>query len=302
MGTPILAGTNFHVKNDISTRMATGEIRIAGIHTVQSTYPAILSMDKLDTRQRLVKVNSKVNIVPGEMITFTVPPGFPPDCEVAVEPNLMQAPFFFTPHITHVQDSKFSVEYEGSEVLHLEKNCQAVFIRKTTEVKQVHNFCPNLLSAPLKLKSTEQIIDKINMTNMSASERKPFADTIAAHSNVFQPDLLGYNNAYGTVFAHFEWASKARPIPQKLRALSYGSHGAMLYNVKCQQLIDKGVLIRPMEHGIQPIIINNSWLVKKNNATAVKKSFYQCTDQDSQTRCRFRSCEQIPSRSSWESN
>ena len=77
MGTPILAGTNFHVENDVSSRMASNSIDIAGIHTVQSTSPAILNMDQFDTRIRLVNIPNKVNILPGEEITFTVPPGFP---------------------------------------------------------------------------------------------------------------------------------------------------------------------------------------------------------------------------------
>ena len=52
----------------------------------------------------------------------------------------------------------------------------------------------------------------------------------------------------------------------------------MLYNLKCQQLIDKGGLINPYKYGIQPIIVNYSWLVKKNNITA--NSLENCTVKD----------------------
>ena len=42
--------------------------------------------------------------------------------------------------------------------------------------------------------------------------------------------------------------------------------------------MEKGVLINPMDHDIQPIIINNSWIVKKNSST--HKSFDKCTEKD----------------------
>ena len=58
----------------------------------------------------------------------------------------------------------------------------------------------------------------------------------------------------------------------------------MLYNLKCQQLIYKGILINPYEHNIQPIIVNNSWLVK-NNISA--KSLEDCTVKDIRLVVRF---------------
>ena len=276
MGTPILAGTNFHVENDISSRMATNSIIIAGIHTFQSTAPAILNMDQFDTRQRLVHVPNKIDIVPGEMITFSVPSGFPSECEVAVEPNLAQVRAFFTPKIVQVRDSKFTIENEGPEVLQVKKNCQAVTIRMTGDAKQVHHLGKDLLPTPIIPKTTKQMLDEFDVSNIPASRRKSVLDVVEKYSEVFQNDLPGYNNSFGIVYANFEWASKARPTPQKLRAPAYGSHGAMLFNIKCKQLVEKGVLVNPMEHGIQPIIVNNAWLVKKDGTIP----FNDCTEND----------------------
>ena len=82
---------------------------------------------------------------------------------------------------------------------------------------------------------------------------------VSSHIRAFQPDLSGYNHTFGKVYANFKWAGKAQPVPSKLRAPVYGSHGAMLYNMKCQQLKDKGILVNPTDIGIQPVIMN-SWI------------------------------------------
>ena len=94
----------------------------------------------------------------------------------------------------------------------------------TTEAKQAHSSRISLLHAPIKLKSVEQILDEVDFKNIPQSHRKSFLNVITTHSDVFQPDLPGYNNAYGPVYANFEFASKARSTPQKLRAPAYGSH------------------------------------------------------------------------------
>ena len=52
----------------------------------------------------------------------------------------------------------------------------------------------------------------------------------------------------------------------------------MLYNMKCQQLKDKDVLICPTDIGIQPVIINNSWITWKPSAS--RKPLEQCTVND----------------------
>ena len=49
----------------------------------------------------------------------------------------------------------------------------------------------------------------------------------------------------------------------------------MIFNTKCQQLVDKGVLISPAEHNIQPFIISNSWITKK--PSSANKPFKQCS-------------------------
>ena len=103
-------------------------------------------------------------------------------------------------------------------------------------------------------------------------------ETVSSHIKAFQPDLPSYNHAFGKVYTNFEWAGKDWPVPAKLRAPAYGSHGAMLYNLKYQQLKDKGILISPTNIDIQPIITNNSWITWKPSASG--KPLEQCTVND----------------------
>ena len=114
MGTPILAGTNFHVENDISSRMAAGTISIGNYQTIQAISLTILSMDQYDTRSRLVNIPNKLSLLPGEPIILSVPTGFPANCEIIVEPNLAQTTDFFTPHITQVRNSLFTIKSRNS--------------------------------------------------------------------------------------------------------------------------------------------------------------------------------------------
>jgi hypothetical protein len=69
------------------------------------------------------------------------------------------------------------------------------------------------------------------------------------------------------VYASFEFAGPARPTPQRIRTPLYGAHGQILFNQKCAQMKEKGVLIDPADHDIQPIMVQNSWIVKKSQAT-----------------------------------
>ena len=132
--------------------------------------------------------------------------------------------------------------------LTVEEELPSCCIRMTTEAKQVHNVRTDPLLPPSQpKKSMEQIISEFDVSTLPVSHRKSVLKIISDYSEVFQSDLPGYNNEYGPVYANFEFASKARPTPQKLRAPAYGSHGAMLFNIKCQEMEEKGILINPMD-------------------------------------------------------
>ena len=71
------------------------------------------------------------------------------------------------------------------------------------------------------------------------------------------------------MYASFKFASKARPVPDKIRSPNYGSHQDLLFNKKCLLLRQQGVLLDPVEADIQPIMTHNSWVVKKPSGTSV---------------------------------
>jgi len=85
----ILAGTNFHVENDVYSRMAKGTIHIGDTCVIQSSPPSLLALDTLDTRstQRFVKVPTDTIILPGVDYTLSAPPDIPPDSYVMIEFN-----------------------------------------------------------------------------------------------------------------------------------------------------------------------------------------------------------------------
>ena len=95
---------------------------------------------------------------------------------------------------------------------------------------------------------------------------------------VINEDLPGYNNYFGTVNASIQFASRARPSPHKTRMPSYGEHGQRLFNLKALAMVKKGVLIDPYELGIQPVIVNDAWVVKKQGSAHLK--WEDCSEKD----------------------
>ena len=225
-------------------------------------------MDLQDTRQRLVSTNSRVKALPGESIDFTVPSDFPKDCEVLAEANLQQTQPFFQPRLVKVKEGKFSIEHKKGSILELKKGTQEVKIRLTMDAKKVHEEAHMVVQSPPRDQqlTADQVMHEVASnvsTSLTTKDWLPFQTSIKQYLDVFQSDLLGYNQAFGTIYANFEFATKTKPPPHKLRALAYGNHGAILFNQKCSQLKDRGVLIDPLEFGIQPLLVNNSWLIKK---------------------------------------
>ena len=71
---------------------------------------------------------------------------------------------------------------------------------------------------------------------------------------------------------------KSLTSPSQTKSPNVWQSQSHLYNMKCQQLKDKGILISPTNIGIQPIITNNSWITQKPSASG--KPLEQCTVND----------------------
>ena len=282
LGVDILAGTNFHVENDVYCRMSKGTIHIGDHCTIQSSPPSLLTLDTMDTRskQRLVKIPSSTTLMPGDNYTVPGPQDLPQDSFIMLEPNLQQSKPFFLSKITQLQDGAFTVQNQSPDPVHLKKNCQAFSIYTTSTANLFSPSNPHPLDIPpLKDISLKDITSKIIIDgSLSKQEKVPFLNSISKHSQVFQPTLPGYNHAFGPVYASFKFASKARPVPNRLRIPNYGSHQDLLFTQKCQQLRQQGVLLDPAEEGIQPIMTHNSWIIKKPSAATIP--WDKCTVKD----------------------
>ena len=277
----ILAGTNFHVENDVYSRMSKGTIHIGDHCTIQSSPPSLLALDTLDTRstQRFVRIPSNTIILPGDDYTLSAPPDIPPDSFVMVEPNLQQTKPFFEPVISQLEDGFITVKNQSPDPILLKKNCQAFSLYTTSPSPPLMNISNPLDISPIVDRPLKEIVkDVVFDGNLSKQDKQPFLDIIGSRSSIFQPSLPGYNHSFGPVYASFGFASKARPVPQKLRSPNYGSHQDLLFNQKCQQLKLQGVLVDPVEQGIQPIMAHNSWVVKKPSAAS--KPWEKCTVND----------------------
>ena len=273
LGVDILAGTNFHVENDVYSRMAKGTIHIGDACVIQSSPPSLLTLDTLDTRskQRLVKIPASTTLLPGDSYTIRAPQDLPPDSFVLLEPNLQQTSPFFPSSITQLHDGSFTVKNQSPNPVHLKKNCQAFSIYTTSSSNLFSPSSPHPLDIPPMVeKHPEDIIRELTFDgSLSKQDKAPFLNSITKHTAVFQPSLPGYNHAFGPVYASFKFASKARPVPDKLRSPNYGSHQDLLFNQKCQQLHQQGVLLDPVASGIQPAMTHNSWVVKKPSAASI---------------------------------
>ena len=122
-GTDIIGGANFIVDNHIVPDMNRGTIKIADTTVIQSTSPVLVELDQQENmRQRVVGVTRHTTLHPGDHTILPVPPGFPTNGSILVEPNLLQVKPFFAPHMTEVISGTFSVPNDSDELFTAKKN------------------------------------------------------------------------------------------------------------------------------------------------------------------------------------
>ena len=278
----ILAGTSFHKENDVFSRMSKGTIHIGDEIIVQSTPPALLTVHEPEpkTKHFLVQVMKTITILPGDVKSFSAPTEIRPNEVVMIEPNINQCEAFFEPSIVQLDHGRFQVTNTLQNPVTIKKHNAAIVMYTTKEVPNT----PEVLKPDKKPispapKTLKDIMKEVKIDgNLPSTEKDIFKNTISQNLEVFQPNLPGYNGAYGQVFASFEFASKTRPLPQKLRLPNYGSIQDSLFNLKCQELEASGVIIDPLANEIQPALTHNAWVVKKPSSS--HKSWDQCETKD----------------------
>ena len=278
LATDFLAGTNFIIENDVTISMAKNKVTIGDTLTVPTASNTVLQLDQL-SKHNLVSVNKRTEIHPGDSLTLSIPPKMAGADHILVEPNLRQTKPFFSPSITKVDNNNITVTNTSGKIINLKKNTQvAVFTATMPGSHKTSSPISNIISPqptlkPLKLVLQEMVIDGSH--KLSTEQKQPFIDCVSRHLPVFGNDLPGYNHHFGKVYAGFEFATKTKPKTFKLRKPSYGRHAELLFNQKCLQMKQQGVLDDPANLDVQPLLYNNAWVVKK--ASAGNKPWEECT-------------------------
>ena len=279
--TDFLAGTNFIIENDVTISMAKKKVTIGDTLTLPTTPITVLQLDRL-SKHNLVSVTRRTEVHPGDTFTLSLPTNMAGSEQVLIEPNLRQTKPFFPPSISKVEANQIRITNTSDSIVNLKKNTQVAIF--TTTVPGSHrSFSPinNIISPqptlkPLKDVLKEMVIDGSH--KLSSQQKQPFLDSISRHLAVFGNDLPGYNHHFGKVYASFEFATKTKPKSYKLRKPSYGHHAERLFNQKCLQMKQQNVLADPAHIGIQPLLLNNAWIVKK--ASAGRKPWEECSVKD----------------------
>ena len=317
LGTDILGGTNFHKENDVYSRMAKDMIVIKGTNIFQSTPVEIMKLDDGNKSAKLVKVSKTRILMPGDLLQLKLPTTCPESGIFFIEPKHGQGEPLCDPQVVEAIDNKIEIEVRGvnnETPIKVVKNSAPIQIREASEEeydKQVSKFnMPEMnfqerfeVGGRVKTKSLEEKLKEITIdqaNTMKQYEKEMFIKTIKKYEEVLDDNLPGYNNYYGVVNASIQFASRARPTPHKTRMPSYGEHGQKLFNLKALAMVKKGVLVDPYNLGIQPLIINDSWVVKKQGSA--HKSWEECTEKDVRMVTGFdpvnKYLNQIPSKAS----
>ena len=282
-GIQILAGGNFHKENDVVPRMFNDTIIIQGKTVVQCASPTMLEFDKLEVKLKFVSVIRKLSIAPGDGFMVEVPPEFKDEEEIMIEPNLSQCKPFFDSAIIKPSNGKIFIENSSEDVINLKKNCQAVTIRRTkivSEEKRAPPYQQGVSLIPPNPSEREILAQvKLDTSNfMTAAQKDMFKKSIIEFKEIFYNDLDGYNGVYGKVNHTITFNSRARPPPNKVRIPDYGDHGQVLLAKKFGLMKELGIMIDPLEYGIQPQLHLNAWIVRKSSAAG--KSIEKCSVDD----------------------
>ena len=308
MATEALAGTGFHVENDVYSRMATDKIVVQGKYYFNPTPPIALSasirqIQPIDmtshttlptafTYPLLVKANRTATILPGE--GFHVPLACTEkNTVVEIEPRAEAPQGFIRNHLQDIENEAVFICNMSTSPIKIKKHTPLCQIRETVAVPNSHRAASRYrklcgsnagmvggATGPPE-ESADSPISKVKIDpgrQFSEATRDQILPILQKHKDIFEPDLPGYNHAFGKIEATFEWASPARPPANRARMPDYNVKGNQLYNAKAKELMNLGVFRKTTDMDIQPAFKNNSFLVRKQSAAT--KQWDQCGLKD----------------------
>ena len=280
LDTDILAGMEFMRTNDIGIRPAYNEISIGGTDIVN--YDPIRKPGGKARRltYHTIKSNSHKIILPGEEITFPVPPEFTGTC--AIEPR------YDTDHNTklpeHIWPSPQIVPIRESTICLSNPLKEAVIIKKLEHVCKVlpeaspESVCSTVLDptptkpSPVKPKNYQFSSNVILNPNhiLSKIDEIDINNILRSYDTVFDPKPSTYNGKSGPCLVEVN-IGKNLPPQRKGRLPFYGKNDMNELQQKFDELTTAGILSRPQDIGVTIENTNPSFLVKKQPPSTEKR-------------------------------
>ncbi len=270
----VLAGTPFMASNDVSIRPSKQQITIQG--TDVTYYNAACSDSKENrirrTQAHVLRAPPTSSVIwPGEYLEISIPSTIDPDTTLAIEPrpdyskSVRDWPH---PHILEAVAGRVRIVNDTKEPQSISRHehfCQ-VRLTHTPDEKQPqvpltpHHNMQCTTPAQIPTHSSKVSVDPDNI--LPDKVRRSFHDLLAAHDQVFDPTITGYNGAVGP----FEAVVNMGPVqpPQRKGRLPQYNHNKLVeLQQKFDELEAQGVFQRPEDIGITVEYLNPSFLVAK---------------------------------------
>ncbi len=205
----VLAGTPFMASNDVSIRPSKQQITIQG--TDVTYYNAACSDSKENrirrTQAHVLRAPPTSSVIwPGEYLEISIPSTIDPDTTLAIEPrpdyskSVRDWPH---PHILEAVAGRVRIVNDTKEPQNISRHehfCQ-VRLTHTPDEKQPqvpltpHHNMQCTTPAQIPTHSSKVSVDPDNI--LPDTVRRSFHDLLAAHDQVFDPTITGYNGAVG---------------------------------------------------------------------------------------------------------
>ena len=266
---PILGGQPFLFFNDVFARTAKQMIYLGDCCEWRSLDKNATSSIRL-CKAVILRNPTKTCLLPGDKLSISVPHEYKSQ-PIAVEPrhiskSVSSVPDWL-PYQTIESSSEGHVEIvnSSSEPVLIRKHEQFAQIRllKTNDEMPTQSAPP--MNKPPKAKGPFSIDVQVDPSKiLNLQQREKFKSINQEFDNVFSPELGKYNGVSGP-FEHHINMGPTLPPQQKGRNPQYNRNNLEALQMKIDELVIRGVLVKPEDVGVQVEYVSPSFLVKKSN-------------------------------------
>ena len=271
LGVDILIGEPGKVDNEIVTKphLKMLETKDENGHTIDIPY-----FKRKDEKRFLCRAIKTETLLPGEALTFHLPPHLVDEQSLALAPTRENASNFVKPKIVTVDEDKtIQIVNDGLTPVFVKKNSCIADITALRDVNcdkvcvepsdQSHLQRPSIFSESEANKSytNEILIDPDNQ--LPAVWKEKFKDTCEEFCDVINPNPGRYNNYYGNVDCSIDFCSTPPPSV-KARLPNYSTEKLKIMADQMDKMETMGVLAKPEDVGVVPSFVVPSLLVPKS--------------------------------------